>query len=165
VRVTRYPRRADTPASSTSINLWISRAGLGGLRWRHHQVRQGLAALAMFGEAREVISADILGTYNSRGGSVTAVPELAAHRTEPCWMTATTAAIDYRGQFKMCCCVYPEADSGHDRYVVGSLRDATFAEPWWSPQMDRYSAGHAAADWSASPACAACRQQLPATRR
>jgi hypothetical protein len=124
-----------------------------------------MAASAVHGGTRiEVISPDILGTYNSRGGSVTVLPDLAARRTEPCRMTATTAAIDYRGQFKMCCCVYPEPGSGHDQYVVGSRRDSSFAALWWSAQMERYRAAHAAADWSGSPACATCRQQLPETR-
>jgi hypothetical protein len=166
VRVTRYPHRADTPASAESIDRWISRAGLAGLRWQHRPVRQGLAAVAVTAETRiEVISPDILGGYNSRGGTVTALPVLAAHRSEPCRMTATTAVIDYRGQFKMCCCVYPEPGSGHERYVLGNLRDSSFAALWWSAEMDRYRAGHAAADWSASPACATCRQPLPETRR
>lgn len=166
VRVTRYPHRADTPPSSGSINLWVSRAGLGHLRWRHRPVRQGMAASTVYAGTRvEVISPNILGTYNNRGGSVTALPYLAVRRAEPCWMTATTAAIDYRGQFKMCCCVYPEPGSGHDQYVVGSLRAASFGALWWSAQMGRYRAAHAVADWSGSPACATCRQPLPETRQ
>jgi len=133
VRVTRYLHLADTPPSSGSINLWIGRAGLGDLRWRH---RPGTAGCGRLGGVRgtriEVISPNILGTYNSRGGTVTVLLGLAGRRTEPCWMTATTAAIDYRGQFKMCCCVYPETGGGHDQYVIGSLRDSSFAALWSS---------------------------------
>ena len=80
-------------------------------------------------------------------------------------MTATSAVIDYRGRMKVCCCVYPEAPA-HAGYVIGSLRDgASFMDLWESAQMNAYRAAHACADWSLSPACAACVQPLPETRR
>jgi hypothetical protein len=95
---------------------------------------------------------------------VTTLPLLTRPRTEPCLMTATSAVIDYRGQMKMCCCVYPEVPA-HAGYVVGDLHTATFGQLWGSAQMDAYRRAHARADWSLSPACAGCRQPLPETRR
>ncbi|MPZ79468.1 MAG: hypothetical protein GEV28_03340 [Actinophytocola sp.] len=65
------------------------------------------------GEANiEVIGPNILGTYNNRGGTVTGLPLLATQRQEPCWMTATSASVDFRGRMKMCCCVYVD-DPAH----------------------------------------------------
>lgn len=166
VRVTRYPRHPAAPATDGAIRKWIDRAGLAGLAWDDPQpVRQGRAAVWEQADCRvEVISPDIAGAYNARGGTVTALPLAAVRRTEPCLMTATSASIDYRGRLKMCCCVYPEPGVGHDQYVVGSLRDHTFASLWWSQHMDQYRNAHAAADWSLSPACVGCRQPLPETR-
>ncbi|WP_432839043.1 radical SAM/SPASM domain-containing protein [Dactylosporangium sp. CA-092794] len=166
VRVTRYPRRADTPPSYDVIKTWLDRAGLiDALGWRFQPVRQGLAALGEADGLRvEVISPAIVDVYNNRGGSVSTLPVLARQRTDPCLMTATSAVIDYRGRMKMCCCVYPEA-SAHAGYVIGDLRTATFAELWDSAQMRAYRAAHARADWSLSPACATCVQPLPETRR
>ena len=166
IRVTRYPHRADTAPSFDTITAWLRRAGLlDELAWDLRPVRQGLAAVAETATLKvEVISPAISRAYNNRGGAVTALPLLSRARTEPCLMTATSAVIDYRGQMKMCCCVYPEAPA-HTGYVIGNLHEATFAELWGSAQMNAYRAAHARADWSLSPACATCVQPLPETRR
>jgi hypothetical protein len=157
VRVTLYPRHPAAPATDGAVQRWIDRAGLVGLAWDWQLVRQGRAAVYEQADCRvEVISPDIAGTYNARGGTVTALPLAVVRRTEPCLMTATSASIDYRGRLKMCCCVYPEPGAGHDEYVVGSLRDDTFAALWWSARMDQYRTAHAA--------CVGCRQPLPETR-
>ncbi|MET8873120.1 radical SAM/SPASM domain-containing protein [Nocardia sp. NPDC004604] len=164
IRITRYPHRADTPPSFAAIEKWLRQAGLyDRLDWAFQPVRQGLAAVAESGASKvEIISPQILESYNNRGGSVTMLP-LAAPRTAPCLMTATSATIDYHGWMKMCCCVYPDT-SDHARYVIGDLNRSTFLELWNSAQMIAYRHAHAAADWSLSPACRTCTQPLPETR-
>ncbi len=166
LRVTRYPRRADTPPSYAAIKAWLHQKGLAdAVPWTFGPVRQGLAATYEVGTVKiEVIAPRILNAYNNRGGSVTMLPLLVKPRTDPCFMTATSAVIDYRGHMKMCCCVYPEM-SGHDQYIVGDLNTDTFAELWSGPQMKAWRDAHACADWSLSPACASCTQPLPETRR
>jgi Iron-sulfur cluster-binding domain len=74
-------------------------------------------------------------------------------------------SVDYRGIVKMCCNVIPDSAPEHERYAVGSAADATLAELWNSGAMTTWRARHAAADWSASPACRTCVQALPETRR
>jgi hypothetical protein len=166
IRVTRYPRRADTPPSYDTIKTWLRRTGLvDEYGWQYTPVRQGLAAVLDTGRWKaEVISPGIAGAYNNRGGVVTTLPMLTMPRVEPCLMTATSAVIDYRGRMKMCCCVYPEAPA-HAGYVVGDLHTASFTQLWDSARMNAYRAAHARADWSLSPACATCVQPLPETRR
>ena len=164
VRVTRYPRRAETPATFAALRAWASRAGLLSWSWEERTVRQGLAMVCQVDEATvEVIGPNILGTYNNRGGAVTQLPLLATVRRDPCWMTATSASIDFRGRMKMCCCVYVDSPD-HAGYVVGDLAEASFAELWSGEQMAGYRAAHARADWSLSPACRTCTQPLPETR-
>jgi len=165
IRITRYPHQADTPPSFTAIEKWLRQAGLfDRLDWTYRPVRQGLAAVAESGALKvEIISPQILESYNNRGGSVTMLPLAAPPRTAPCMMTVTSATIDYRGRMKMCCCVYPDTED-HARYVIGDLNQSTFLELWNSPQMTEYRRGHAVADWSLSPACRTCTQPLPETR-
>jgi len=79
-------------------------------------------------------------------------------------MTATTAVVDYRGDMRMCCNIYPDTIDAA-QYTVGNLTTAAFAQLWNGPAMARYRAAHAAADWSISPACRTCTQALPETRR
>jgi hypothetical protein len=166
LRVTRYPRDAVTPPTFETIRTWLQRRGLADARdWQFLEVRQGLAAVSeTTGIKVEIVAPRILDNYNNRGGSVTTLPLLARRRTEPCFMTATSAVIDYRGHMKMCCCVYPEAD-GHDQYIVGDLSIETFTSLWNSPRMKDWRNAHARADWSLSSACSNCTQPLPETRR
>lgn len=162
LRVTRYPKNADVQPTFAAIRRWLNTRGLlDAVPWTFKEVRQGLAAVhEADGMRAEVIRPRIAG-YNSRGGTVTLLP--VVHRTAPCLMTTTSAFVDFRGQMKMCCNIYPD-DRQHQRYVVGSLRDHSFADLWFSPQMSDYRSRHAKADWSTSPACATCTQELPETR-
>lgn len=166
LRVTRYPRHADTPPSEKTLRDWLHRKGLSDLvPWQFGPVRQGIAATYDTGTVRlEVIAPQILSTYNNRGGSVTTLPLLVKPRTQPCLMTATSAVIDYAGRMKMCCCVYPDT-AGHEQYIVGDLRTDTFVDLWSGPAMKAWRGAHAVADWSLSAACASCVQPLPETRR
>lgn len=166
LRVTRYPHAADTPPSYAAIKAYLRRKGLSDeVEWQFQPVRQGLAAVHESGSVKiEVIAPQILTAYNNRGGSVTTLPLLVKRRTDPCFMTATSAVIDYRGRMKMCCCVYPDT-TGHEQYIVGDLTTDTFTGLWPSPQMKAWRDAHAHADWSSSPACASCTQPLPETRR
>lgn len=165
LRITRYPRRAETAPTYESIDAYLVRAGLADLEFTKRPVRQGLGASAEHEGVRiEVISPNILGSYNTRGGSITTLPVLARTRSDPCWMTATSLVVDYRGQVKMCCCVYPEATE-HEGYVLGNVREHRLLDLWNSEAMNAYRTAHAQADWSLSPACASCTQQLPETRR
>jgi hypothetical protein len=111
----------------------------------------------------EVIRPSIL-TYNDRGGTAS-VPGAPPSRVASCQMTRTSLSVDYRGLVKMCCNVIPDSAPGHERYVVGSIAEATLAELWNGAMMAEWRARHSAADWSASPACRSCVQALPETRR
>lgn len=165
LRVTRYPRRADTSATYEVLFTWARRAGLARWPWEQRTVRQGLALVRQLGDVKiEVIGPNIIGTYNNRGGAVTQLPILASPRREPCWMTATSASIDFRGRMKMCCCIYPDLEE-HAGYVIGNLADKLFTELWTGEQMAGYRTAHARADWSLSPACRSCTQPLPETRQ
>jgi hypothetical protein len=167
VRVTRYPHRADVAPTEAALRRWLAQAGLADAPgWQLGPVRQGLAARwedEAAGVLVEVISPSVA-TYNDRGGTA-AVPGRAGPRTQPCQMTATSLSVDYRGIVKMCCNVIPDSAPEHERYAVGSAADSTLAELWSSEVMTTWRARHAAADWSASPACRTCVQALPETRR
>lgn len=148
LRVTRYPRRAETPGTYEALLTWARRAGLSQWPWEQRAVRQGIALVCQRGEVKvEIIGPDIVASYNNRGGAVTQLPMLASPRLEACWMTATSASIDFRGRMKMCCCVYPDLDD-HAGYIIGDLADFSFTELWTGGQMSGYRAAHARADWS-----------------
>jgi len=167
VRVTRYPHGADIPPTEEALRRWPHQARLDeAYSWVFGPVRQGLGAWwrdDASGVLIEVIGPSIV-TYNDRGGTAL-VPVESQPRTEPCRMTETSLSIDYRGLVKMCCNVIPDSAASHQRYVVGSVTEATLDELWNSPAMTGWRARHAVADWSDSPACQTCMQVLPETRR
>jgi radical SAM protein with 4Fe4S-binding SPASM domain len=164
VRVTRYPRDPATVPTAEGLDRWLARSGLAaGRTWRHVPLRQGPAVRLENVAAQVGVLAPHIGRYNDRGGTASRFGPMAA-RTEPCGLTATSLSVDYQGDVKMCCNVVPDI-AEHHRYVVGNLADATLTELWSSPAMQDWRVRHAAADWSASPACRSCVQALPETRR
>ena len=166
VRVTRYPQKETTEPTREALEKYLKQTGLAeGWTWKIRPVRQGLSALCTSAETGvhiEVIRPAIA-TYNSRNGAAL-VPTIPAPRTAPCLMTATSATIDYRGNLRMCCNIYPDAPDAAD-YVVGNLAEAGFWDLWSGPVMADWRARQAVADWSTSPACRFCTQALPETRQ
>jgi hypothetical protein len=168
VRVTRYPHDASARPSYEALRGWMRQAGLlDAVEWEWRPVRQGLAARwehPAGGVLVEVISPAIAG-YNDRGGTALLPVTIPRLRTDPCGMTSTSMSIDYRGVVKMCCNVIPDSAAAHERYVVGSAAETPLADLWAHPLMQEWRTRHAAADWSASPACRTCVQALPETRQ
>ncbi|GAA0423954.1 radical SAM/SPASM domain-containing protein [Streptomyces luteireticuli] len=165
VRVTRYPPNATIVPTYGYLQRWIHGRELSGLGWEYGPVRQGLAATwtAPGGSMKVEVIRPQITTYNDRGGTAVVPTELPT-RTAPCQMTATSLSVDYMGRMKMCCNVIPQG-SVHQEYVVGSAADQPLTELWNHEFMAEWRKRHAQADWSRSPACRTCVQQLPETRR
>ena len=165
LRVTRYPTGDDIrrDPDEGAIRRWLRRTGFDSDgTWPVEPGRQGLVARGTDrGTTIEVISPDIEGTYNWRGGTALAIQP--RRRAEPCGMTATSAVIDFRGKFKMCCNVVSDAAS-HDRYIVGDSSQRPFSVLWNDPKMQEWRLLHARSDWTQSPICASCSQALPENR-
>jgi radical SAM protein with 4Fe4S-binding SPASM domain len=166
LRVTRYPHKPRAVPDPELIHKWLRQSGLSdAYDWQFTAVRQGTGALYVDSDSGvkiEVISPSIT-TYNSRGGTAR-VLGIASPRTAPCLMTTTSLSIDYNGQLKMCCNVFPDAPD-HKEYIVENLSRQSLTELWSHPRMELWRDKHAQADWSASPACRFCPQALPETRR
>jgi radical SAM family protein/iron-sulfur cluster protein len=155
LRVMRYPtnKAYGRKPSGLGVSHWLQRNNLLE-EYRIIETRQGIAAIGTIGKMNvEVITPDI-STYNYRGG--TTVLQLHAQRMAPCQMTTTSAAIDFRGNLKMCCNVYPE-DPTHADYIIGCLAACSFKALWYSSDMKLLRDAHTRADWSPSPICSACR--------
>lgn len=164
LRITRYPRMSQVslPSDAADIGGWLQKTGLDRVAaFSFDDARQGSAAVgSVYGMRVEVIAPNI-STYNSRGG--TTITQLERHRETPCAFTVNSAAIDFRGQLKMCCNVYPD-NVAHAIYVVGSVQDQSFADLWSGPRMHSWRSAHAKADWSQSAICQNCTHFLPEQR-
>lgn len=157
VRVTRYPPIGETTTDPERVCRWLETQQLASFDWAIQRVRQGPARVALLGSMRVEVIAPDLHRYNYRGGTATALTTIT--RTTPCAMTTHSASIDYRGRLKMCCNVFPE-EPAHASYVIGTLGSANFESLWRSEALNILRRAHAQANWSHSPICAGCAQNL-----
>jgi hypothetical protein len=161
LRITLYPSNKyfNDQEALIRIYAWLKAKKLEDYaEWKNYKVRQGVAIKACKGKLNlEIISPDI-NTYNWRGGTISL--SLEKLRTDPCYMTHHSASIDYKGNLKMCCNIYPESKE-HSSYVIGSLKEESFMNLWLSESMQKYRVNHINADWSNSSICSKCTQYLP----
>lgn len=157
VRVTLYPAHLETP-DPERIWKYVENRGLKNAgSWTIEECRQGISGRsAILGMELEIIVPDV-GRYGQRGGTATGCADL---RATPCFMTSHSMAIDYRGRIKMCCNVVPDAP-GHARYVLGNATTSPLLRIWQGEEMAHVRRLHTISDWSETPICETCNQNLP----
>jgi MoaA/NifB/PqqE/SkfB family radical SAM enzyme len=162
LRISLYPDSAEPwnrEISVKKIQLWLNKKQINSYaEWQISDVRQGVAAVANKEHLNIQVIAPNTERYNYRGGSVSQIVGQA--RSSPCYITHHSAAIDFRGSFKMCCNVYPEYEP-HFPYVVGNLENTSFLALWQSESMQRFREHHKGARWELSPICSKCTKHLP----
>lgn len=160
LRVTLYPVLSeifDAPQAGRIIS-WLQKKELTSFNWKISPVRQGLGATTTIDKTTVEIIAPEIGQYNWRGGTA---PQLQGRsRTLPCHMTTHSASIDFRGNLKMCCNIYPDVEQ-HKKYVMGNISESPFSMLWNSEKMAALRNAHTNAHWGKSPVCAMCSHQLP----
>jgi MoaA/NifB/PqqE/SkfB family radical SAM enzyme len=160
LRITLYPSsdRKEEVSDYRMIKRWLRIKKLNNLNWKYKIVRQGEEAYVHFdGTEIEIISPDLT-TYNYRGDTSNAV--LLEERSTPCYMTIHSSAIDYKGNMKMCCNVYPHEED-HQEYILGNLAKISFEDIWNSRKLNELRLRHIKTDWSISGICKKCNHHLP----
>ncbi|MBI5545940.1 MAG: radical SAM/SPASM domain-containing protein [Deltaproteobacteria bacterium] len=162
MRVTLYPpaRRAFEPPDATVIARLLRRLRIGRKGLQVDKERRIERRLRV-GRALLVIKVPRIESYCDRAGSV-ALAQLASRRRRRagCLYPYLSAAIDFRGNLKLCCHVY-ETSRPEDRpYVVGNVGETPFSELWASARLDRLRARLARADFRGLPACARCTHRM-----
>jgi Radical SAM superfamily/Iron-sulfur cluster-binding domain len=72
--------------------------------------------------------------FTSRGGLIHDLQR--AREKRPCFLPFLSCAIDYEGQMKICCEIYP-ANALHKRYgIIGNLSQKDFLSLWLSERMN-----------------------------
>lgn len=161
MRVTVYPNAScDAAPSHAQLWKWLKRKPfLPAADCREVFLRQGPALVLDAPIAMQLISPDV-SRYYDRGGTI---PSLSiARRVSPCLLTSHSLSIDYRGDIKMCCNVI-SGHAPHDRYILGNVLTWDPVEAWNSARFTELRALHRGAQWTATPICTTCRQEIPAS--
>jgi hypothetical protein len=158
MRITIYPSpNHDVPPSQTHLWEWLDRRPfLRGAEWSEVILRQGPALVLDKPIAIELISPAI-SRYYDRGGTLPALSH--GPRMTPCFLTSHSLSIDYRGEIKMCCNIVT-GHVEHDRYFFGNVLHCDPIETWNSPDFAGIRRLHRLADWSATPVCVTCCQEI-----
>jgi radical SAM protein with 4Fe4S-binding SPASM domain len=159
VRVTLYPEFdfSDRPNPDV-IYSFLNKSNLNAkCNWHIDDSRQGISGYGKIsGMEVEIIVPDIR-RYVQRGGVDSCISNL---RTSPCYMTSHSIAVDYQGRVKMCCNVVPEIPDNM-QYLVGDIRKSSLLSIWDGNAMRNFRQLHQKSDWSQTPICVNCTQELP----
>lgn len=158
MRVTIYPKttKCSEPSHAT-LWSWLARKRfLKSKNWKEVSARQG-PALVHAGSPELILINPRVDRYYDRGGSI---PTLSIeNRTAPCLLTSNSLSVDYKGNIKMCCNVVT-GNELHREYFLGNVQDRDLLEVWNSQAFDIMREHHKSADWSATPICKSCRQEI-----
>jgi hypothetical protein len=162
MRVTIYPKTMKRPlASHARLWHWLERRAFLKIKnWQEVLARQG-PALVHAGHPEMILISPCVDRYYDRGGSVPALS--IENRTKPCLLTSNSLSVDYLGNIKMCCNVVT-GNKLHERYLVGNVRENDLLEMWNSEAFDVLREHHRRANWSATPICKTCRQEIKPSR-
>lgn len=158
MRVTVYPKHArDAEPHHRHLWAWLRRKRfLLSREWQEVLARQG-PALLHAGNPEIILISPHVERYYDRGGTL---PQLSiSERTAPCLLTSNSLSIDYQGNIKMCCNVVT-GSAHHKDYLLGNIRDCDLLQVWNSPAFETIRDRHRRADWSATPICKTCRQEI-----
>lgn len=158
IRITLYPKSVDsTPQGHKRLRRWIERRSfLSELLWEEEFARQG-PVLRHSGCLDVIVIYPEVDRYYDRGGTIGWLS--GSPRTPPCFLTSHSLSVDYMGDVKMCCNVV-SGSKDHARYVLGNIASLDLIELWNSPQFVEIRSRHRASDWSKSPICVSCSQQI-----
>lgn len=158
MRITVYPRSFhDGAPSHARLWQWLEkRTFLRRGEWSEVVLRQGPALVLKKPVAIDVISPDV-SRYYDRGLTLPALS--IARRVTPCFLTSHSLSIDYRGDIKMCCNVVT-GYAPHEPYLFGNVRECDPIEAWNSARFADVRRLHRQAQWSSTPICATCRQEI-----
>ena len=157
MRVTVYPRTMKHQSAHKDLWKWVRRRPfLNAHDWQEEIVRQGPALLGS-GYPEILLISPQVQNYYDRGGLL---PLLSIQsRTSPCSLTSNSLSVDYKGDIKMCCNVVSDHE-GHKQYVLGNVETLDPVEAWNSKAFELLRALHKRADWSTTPICKTCRQEI-----
>jgi MoaA/NifB/PqqE/SkfB family radical SAM enzyme len=160
LRITIYPLSKNIEPTSTKLFQWIKKKKLTDLKWEYEEISEnkGFNALCKYKNLTiEIISPNI-DLYNNRG-ETSIVPIKNFIREHPCSLTENSAAIDYKGNFKMCCNIYADI-SEHKEYIIDNLTNNSFHDIWSSKRFNVLRKLHSNSDWTQSLICSTCSHSL-----
>ena len=158
MRLTIYPKnqRSSNPSHDT-LWAWLKRHPFLGLKmWDLVTARQG-PALVHAGPPELILISPHVTQYYDRGGTISWLS--LQGRTKPCFLTSNSLSIDYLGNIKMCCNVVT-GHVPHEAYVLGNVACDDVVEVWNSRRFRKIREQHERADWSSTPICGTCRQEV-----
>lgn len=158
MRITIYPKNdLSSDPSNTRLWAWLKRhCFLQNLEWAQVALRQG-SALVHQGPPELILIYPNVSRYYDRGGTIPSLSLL--DRTRPCFLTSNSLSIDYLGNIKMCCNIVT-GHAPHEAYIMGNVSRDDIIDVWNSCEFEEIRERHLRADWSNTPICRTCRQEL-----
>ncbi len=99
--------------------------------------------------------------YTDRAGKVE-IDELKLYsiRQQPCYLPSHSAAIDYKGNLKLCCQVYDVDTSEYSNYNIGSINNTSFWDLWNSDKMKNFRTNANQGRFESMKVCQLCSHSI-----
>ena len=86
--------------------------------------------------------------------------KLSSIRQQPCNLPSHSAAIDYKGNLKLCCQVYDVETSEYSDYNIGSISNINFWDLWSSDKMKNYRKNALEGKFNTMKICQFCSHSI-----
>lgn len=140
VRVTLYPKikkKFETP-NANKINQFAKNIGISELP-QVFKGKRGLEAKVKIKNTMFHFILPLIKNYTDRAGAVKIDElKLSQIRLSPCFLPMHSAAIDYKGNLKLCCQIYDSDAEETSSFIIGNISTESFSELWFSDKMNIY---------------------------
>lgn len=163
IRVTLYPKQKETFIQQaddkilnliSGLNFSIDKPNIiDGKRGRETKFKINQTNF-------HIIIPNIKG-YTDRGGKVEIKElKLSSIRQQPCYLPSHSAAIDYKGNLKLCCQVYNVETSEYSDYNIGNISVTNFWDLWNSDKMKNYRTKATQGNFESMKVCQLCSHSI-----
>ena len=166
IRVTLYPKQIEIFTQQTDdkifnlisdLNFHIDKPNIvDGKRGRETKFKINQTTF-------HIIIPNIKG-YTDRAGKVEIEElKLPSTRQQPCYIPSHSAAIDYKGNLKLCCQIYDVGTSEYSDYNIGNISITNFWDLWNSDKMKNYRNNTAQRKFEIMKICQFCSLNFTGT--
>lgn len=163
IRVTLYPANADifVEQPDEKMHTFIANLKLKDIQATVESGKRGREARFKVANSTFHVILPNIKSYTDRAGTVKIGElRLPSRRQTPCFLPTHSAAIDYKGNLKLCCQIYDVEADGNLEFNIGNVYETDFWELWDSEKMKVFRLNALSAKFDSMGSCQFCTHSI-----